>query len=293
MLLLALPFALSAPTAEAGTTKEEINRTIKRKDGGAEKSSSSQGRQRANKRRGKKKDKGPKYVGPFEKDEYPLQERLRPLTLPAGMAEGELAFGYADPNYPSADGGVDTQIRAALGIADRAEVRVGTGIAWSPDVAWQDNVTLEVHALASDGKRFDFAPGVVVPLTFVDDGPLVDVNVDLFGRYLTGRSFLYFGRNAISINVNPDFGIGINGNVGAGTQFTKSTVGMIDLNLFSATLAPDAAGSGIWERLTSTVTLQHSPSNTADIGIRGTVGLPYESTDATAWSARIFGALRI
>jgi hypothetical protein len=52
-----------------------------------------------------------RLVGPFAKDEYPQALIDRPLTLPAGMVEGELGFAFTslrfDPAIVLGVGGID------------------------------------------------------------------------------------------------------------------------------------------------------------------------------------------
>ena len=73
-------------------------------------------------------------VGPFEKDAYPQAVIDRPLTLPAGMVEGELGFQFTSRPVPSPDrfsvGGIvddwDADVTLRVGVTDRLQLEVGT-----------------------------------------------------------------------------------------------------------------------------------------------------------------------
>src|SRR5689334_15257423 len=77
-------------------------------------------------------DDGPKLVGPFAKDEYPQAVIDRPLTLPAGMVEGELGATFASTRFAEPQfnvTGIDQWIGDVTlrgGITDRIQLDVGT-----------------------------------------------------------------------------------------------------------------------------------------------------------------------
>ena len=74
----------------------------------------------------------PRLVGPFAKDEYPQAVIDRPLTLPAGMVEGEIGASFVSQRFelqPQAFAGADDWYAGVLfrvGITDRIQVETGT-----------------------------------------------------------------------------------------------------------------------------------------------------------------------
>jgi hypothetical protein len=104
-------------------------------------------------------------IGPFTKDDYPLQERLRPMVLPDRMGEVGLDLSYA--NVAGADFAL-VQPSFSYGIADVVDVGISSSLLLSPDVAWGRDVMLQAHYLAVDTKELDFAPGLVLPLVFAE-----------------------------------------------------------------------------------------------------------------------------
>ncbi len=279
---------LEAETQELGP---KDNKTINRgggRSGGGKAANNNTG----NRNKKKKKRKGPKLVGPFAKGKYPTQERLRPLVLPDGM--GEVGLGIDYTNIASTDF-VNLGAGFGFGIGDKVEVGLATGLALVPDVAWTESVTLRGHYLAVDGKKFDWAPGVLLPISFQQGAPF-GVVLDLPGRLLVGdRAFLYFGNGAIPITISPDFALSIVGNGGVGVQFSKITALMVGLNVFDV-LAVNPAGdpvvSGVWEVLNVDATLQFTPSDTVDVGLRAGVTNVWEQEGSLAPSAGVFGAVR-
>lgn len=238
----------------------------------------------------KKKKKGPKFVGPFAKDQYPLQERLRPLVLPSGMVEAELdvgAVGTADTT------GAAVGLRGAVGIGDVLELGVGTGLNVAPDFSWNNAINLEVHALAVDGKVFDFAPGLSVPIVIQDGAPFTFA-LDATSRAVVGKKvFLYFGNDAIPVTITPDVGLGIAANGGLGFQLSKRTVLTLDTSLATLTVLPDVGVTGVWETFVGNAALQVSPGRRSDVGLRATVTNGWSGdVGLTNWGAQAFVAGR-
>lgn len=290
-LLFASPVALPSAFAGDGTT-------VKRDDGGA-----TTGTKKG------KKNKGPKLVGPFAKGAYPRQERLRPLVLPGGMVEGELSGGALDSGA-----GLNGQVavRAAVGLGDRFELAVGTGVTLTPAFAWNQTVQVDVAFLAIDGRTFDMAPGLSVPLTFAD-GAGFQLAVDLTSRLLPKtkglekaaaatipgakpnqglKVFVYFGNDAIPITLSPELGLGLAANGGAGLQLSQGTAVMVDTTLASVTVLPDTSVTGLWETLVVNGAVQHSPNQRTDLGLRATVKNPWNQTDPASWGGTAYGVLR-
>lgn len=291
MLLVA---TLGAP-AEASTTGENgktLTRTSgsKSDDGRNLKRKGGQNQSGPAAKKGKKKKKGPKFVGPFAKDKYPRQERLRPLVLPAGMVEAELNAGALDIG----DGiGAAAALRGAVGIGDVLELGVGTGLGLAPSVAWNETIGIEAHVLAVDGKNFDWAPGLSVPISLAD-GAGFGLAIDLTSRVLAGKKvFVFFGNDALPITITPDVGVGIAANGGLGFQVSKGTVILIDTSLATLSILPDVAVTGAWETFIGNAAVQYSPARRTDIGIRANVANTW-SGDAAGlnWGAQAYGVAR-
>jgi hypothetical protein len=81
-----------------------------------------------------------RLVGPFPKDEYPTALIDRPLTLPAGMVEGEFGAAFTSLRLDPAVLGVTAtdewtaDVAVRVGVTDRIQVEMGT--AFSLDY-WQ------------------------------------------------------------------------------------------------------------------------------------------------------------
>lgn len=208
-------------------------------------------------------------VGPYKKKDYPLAERGRPLTLPSGMGEVTPALSFTQFKLGPVDGN-SFSLAAGFkyGLANVVEVGISSGLFLSPEFDWNRNFTLEGHYLAYDTKKFDMAPGLVIPLNFTD-GTAVNVQVDLTSRYLVGGSkfFFRFGRGAVGVAVAPDFGLTINGNGGFGYQVNKTVVLTLDTSLFSLALTPETVFTGLWETFNVSVGGQYTFNRYADAGV--------------------------
>lgn len=132
-----------------------------------------------------------KLVGPFEKSEYPTALIDRPLTLPAGMIEAELGFGFTSQEIDPPIVGIaqtdewviDATLRA--GVTDRIQVEVGTafsldyrqksplgfqgvpgGVDIRPSLAsWKRVVPLRLAGLVLDTESLDTAVTLTLPFT--------------------------------------------------------------------------------------------------------------------------------
>jgi hypothetical protein len=130
-----------------------------------------------------------RLVGPFAKDEYPQALIDRPLTLPAGMVEGELAATFTsvrvDPSEFLGVRGIDewtADVALRVGVTDWLQVEAGT--AFSLDyvqrsgdfvqgidprdlrpslTSWKRVVPLRVALLALDTDTLDTAVRVTLP----------------------------------------------------------------------------------------------------------------------------------
>jgi len=132
----------------------------------------------------------PQLVGPFTKDEYPQAVIDRPLTLPAGMVEGELDTTFSSTRFPSPDrtyfsvNGIDQWTMDGtlrLGITDRFQAEVGTSFSLDyqqrgdhghtyryddirPTFAsWQHIVQTRLSFLALNTESLDTAVALTVP----------------------------------------------------------------------------------------------------------------------------------
>lgn len=138
---------------------------------------------------GVRADDGAGLVGPFAKDEYPQALIDRPLTLPAGMVEGELGATFSSVRFAAPEFNVtgidqwigDVTVRA--GITDRIQLDVGTSFSLDyvehgpvfqgtnqvdlrPSLAsWQHVVPTRLSFLALDTETLDTAVRLTIPFT--------------------------------------------------------------------------------------------------------------------------------
>ena len=296
-LLLALPTlaqAQAAPEVDESDdveveAQEAANREKKTIRGRSSANQNSPNRNRNNRNRGGANRGGPQYTGPFKKAEYPLEERTRPLVLPDGMGEVGIGFDFVTVAGSTS---VGTGLGLNFGIGDSVELGVATGFLISPDVAWGETVLLSANFLAVDGKEFDWAPGISLPIV-TTEGAGFSFALDLPARAVMGEQvFLFFGNNAIPIRVSPDFSLGLAGNGGIGVQFRKDTALLVGTNVFVATIVPDATVSGIWEVFTLSGTLQYTPSRTFDVGLTLNVANTWDVADTLVVGVSAYGAFR-
>ena len=132
-----------------------------------------------------------RLVGPFAKEDYPQALIDRPLTLPAGMVEGELGASFVsqrfDPPIIRVTGADEWLLDVALrvGVTDRIQVEVGTAFSldyrekarvfFPPDVpefdlrpskaSWQRVVPLRLSGLVLDTETLDTAVTLTLPFT--------------------------------------------------------------------------------------------------------------------------------
>jgi hypothetical protein len=131
-----------------------------------------------------------KTVGPFAKDEYPQALIDRPLTLPAGMVEGELGATFTSVRFEEpifGVGGIDAwdgDVALRVGVTDRIQLEAGT--AFSLDyvqrrgadfqgadafdlrasfASWRRVVPLRLSFLALDTDSLDTAVTLTLPFT--------------------------------------------------------------------------------------------------------------------------------
>jgi len=145
-------------------------------------------------------DDGPaRLVGPFTRDDYPQAVIDRPLTLPAGMVEGEIGGRFVSQRqtfqpftfYPPLVSGVDDwylDLAIRVGITDRIQLEAGTafsldhqergyhssqgGFGFDPRAnltSWQRVIPLRVSVLALDTEALDTAVTLTLPFTAYQD----------------------------------------------------------------------------------------------------------------------------
>lgn len=134
-------------------------------------------------------DDVPQLVGPFAKDAYPQRVIDRPLTLPAGMVEGEVGAQFLSTRIDSSFFGVrgsdswDGTIAIRAGVTDRIQIEAGTsfsldyvqrGFAFQgaepidirPSLtSWRRVVPLRLSFLALDTPTLDTALTLTLPFT--------------------------------------------------------------------------------------------------------------------------------
>lgn len=283
LVLIGLVSGLSLPAYATPTSPDPSEQTARPDDAPPPKKDPKKG-----KKKGKKgKDDG--LVGPFKKAKYPIKEIKRPLVLPDTM--GEVGV---DATFSSIAG---TSFLTAgpsfhYGIADVVEVGVRTDLLLAPDVDWGRNLPIDAHYLAVDTETFDWAPGIVLPLTFVD-GAGFGVVLDLPARYvLNDTVFFTFGQGAIPLRFSPDFALSIAGNGGVGFQVDKAIALGLDTSVLTINLAPDVTATGLWDFLNLGLYGQYSFSRNADLGLRINLFNAWGVSDSFIGSGTVYGAFR-
>jgi hypothetical protein len=236
-----------------------------------------------------KKGKSTPGIGPFDKGDYPLQERLRPLVLPDRMGEVGLDLSYE--NVAGADFAL-VQPSFSYGIADVVDVGLASSLLLAPDVAWGRDITLQGHYLAVDTKDLDFAPGLVLPLVLAEGAGFGAV-IDLPTRYvLNDKVFFTFGQGAVPLTFSPDFGLAVQATGGVYVQADKGLVFGVDTTPFVLTIAPTAAVSGVWDVLIVDGLAQYSWDRAWDVGVRIGLVNVWGVDDALRVSATAYGRFR-
>jgi len=257
----------------------------------------------------KKKDNDKKdndLVGPFKKKDYPLAARLRPLVLPNQMGQFGVDFDATKvpgvPTVTTTGTGTNTNTNTTTtsatalafnvnfdyGIGNHFDFGASTGLLLSPDTAWDRGFQLRAHYLSYDSKKLDFAPGILVPLSFVSQAPF-GVTVDLPCRELLNNGlFLYFGQGAVPIGLSPGFSLSAVGNGGIGYQVTPPVELFLDTTLVTITLAPDGNFTGIWDALAFNLGGQYSPGNAWDIGAKLHGTNVWSVQNSFLWSIGLF-----
>lgn len=240
-------------------------------------------------KKGKKGKKDGNWTGPFKKDEYPIKEIKRPLVLPDGM--GEVGVGA---NVTSFAGTTSVSLAPSFhyGVADVVDFGVSTSLLLSPDVAWSKGLPIDAHYLAVDTEKFDWAPGIVLPLTF-QEGAGFGVLLDLPGRYVINDTvFVTFGQGAVPLRFSPDFTLSLAGNGGLGFQVDKAVALGFQTSVFQLNLAPDANLSGLWDFLNLNLYGQYSVNRMVDIRLDLGVFSAWGVDNSTIISPTLSGVFR-
>jgi len=246
-------------------------------------------KKKGKKKKGKKKKKKGQNaaVGPFKKKDYPTKELKRPLVLPNGMGEVD-----ANVDFATVGGDVFLSLGPDIhyGVADVVDFGIGTDVLLAPTADWSRSLPIDAHFLAVDTKSVDFAPGIIVPLLFIDGAPF-GVTLDAPTRIVVDdKLFFSFGQGAIPLIFSPDFGMAISGNGGVFYQLRKDVVLGADTNVFNLFLAPDAAFSGPWDVLQLGLLGQYSWSQMGDVGAR--INLTNTWGDAFVFATTAYGTFR-
>lgn len=143
-------------------------------------------------------DDGPaRLIGPFTRDDYPQAVIDRPLTLPAGMVEGELAGRFVSRSFPplaysSLTAGVDDwflDLAVRVGVTDRVQLEAGTAFsldhqprgafdyfqgAYGFDprpslTSWQRVIPFRASVLALDTETLDTAVRLTLPFVAYEE----------------------------------------------------------------------------------------------------------------------------
>ena len=136
-------------------------------------------------------DGAARLVGPFTRDDYPQAVIDRPLTLPAGMVEGEIGGRFVSRSFrpfaflPSVTDGIDDwflDLAVRVGITDRVQLEAGTAFSLDHQVrgdsgfqgafgfdpranltSWQRRIPLRLSVLALDTEALDTAVTLTLP----------------------------------------------------------------------------------------------------------------------------------
>jgi hypothetical protein len=242
-------------------------------------------------------------VGPFKKKDYPVSARLRPLVLPNQMGQigvdfdASKAAGVVDVTGTATDGtssstALGLNVNFDYGIGGRFDFGASTGLLLSPATDWTNGLGLRAHYLSYDTKQLDFAPGLLLPLSFAKGAGLA-ATVDLPARYVLDNGlFLRFGQGAIPIGLSPDFSLTLVGNGGLGYQVVPAFELFVDTSLVAIRLTPDADFTGIWDTLIFDLGGQYSPTKDWDIGARLNGSNVWKVDNSFYWSLALFGNYR-
>jgi hypothetical protein len=231
---------------------------------------------------GKKGKNKEDYVGPIKKEKYPIQERLRPLTLSKGMVEGTLDIGVG----PIVKGQTETPvglgsqgvavgsqylpgIGLSYGLAPVVDVHIGTGFAFSPKADWSHVLNIGANYLAYDSHDFDLALGLALD-TLVQDNGSTSLSLNVPMRYLAGDYFDIHGAVGVPLVLSPDVYLAISANPGIGLQASKDVYLSLDTTIFTLALADKATAQSTWlgDIWPLALTAQYSVNRDFDLGIR-------------------------
>ena len=218
--------------------------------------------------------------------DYPIRESRRPLTLPRGIVEieGAVPISIADNQVGLAFG-----MGASAGLSRTVDLGVATGFQITPEGGWNRTAVVQTHVLVKDGKKLDFAPGLVLPIDGGDFGFVVDLP---FRVAFNKAIYLTFGQGAIPVVLGDNPAVSVVGNAGLGVQLGKSTVLLGEMEVFTVQLTPETASSAVWNNLGMQLGVQHSPSQRADVGVMVGLNDIVPAVGNLAGEVNVYGRVR-
>jgi len=173
---------------------------------------------------------GDRRVGPFNRDTYPSEVSLRPLTLPAGMIR---AGGALDVQYFWLGGFVWSTglgVSGGYGLTDRLELSGAASFGLAPLLEVQ-RLGLSGTLLVIDGAVLDLAVAVGLDVAPTPIAPTPALSLGFPGRVLLAdQLFLTFGAQLLRLQLAPPLPqVGIR--LGLGAQLTSSVAAVLETDL--------------------------------------------------------------
>jgi len=189
-------------------------------------------------KKGKDKKGKKDFVGPIKKGDYPVEQRLRPLTMAKGMVEIDGDLDYLSLPNPIKDA-VGFGLDVEYGLAPTVDAHIGTGLLLSPDFDWSRALNFGAAYLAYDTKDYDLAVGVDANM-FLVDGGTTSIAVTAPMRYLIGKQWDVHGTVGVPVILSPDFGINVVLSPGAGFQASENIYLALDTTVLSVSSLPNS-----------------------------------------------------
>lgn len=178
--------------------------------------------------------------------EYPVVFIERPLTLPARMTQVSLSAGYSF--VEEEDDVSSTRVGAVVGLTGWWQVSASTRWRLAPERAWGDVVGVGSRVLVVDTARFDFAPGLSVPVLFDGDretGAVPAVTIDAIARIRAARGIaLYLGDDLVTFGLAGDRAASIDLDAALVTQVNDHLAVRISAEVLHVRLRGDGRESG-------------------------------------------------